>query len=714
VPEYVCVKYLNSTGHPLVGSGYLVRDGVVLTANHVADGTGHEVWCDGVKYDVDPAGTVLSGRNDVDLAILRLATCPAQTPSLSYGRVRRDPGIIHDCIAVGYPLWAVSTQLRQYSTKQVEGFIRTADQVPTDGNAGNQLLRLTIKWQPSDPLVEVPEGLLDQQDDSLWSGMSGAVVTCRDNTFVIGVVHSHNYTSDRNSLTLTPLLALRELHEDKQRAFREALDITDIEHLPEVNGRGQSGSPAAAVMQAARPGGPDPVADAFSDGLRDKCRRDLARLAVPAPQRWDYISLLQLHRDCEQRITAQGPVPELLEARNLAKALWLTVAALPMLDRFGGQAIGTKKLRHLYHRHVQAPSDSGTLDGMLFLAAGVGIREELIAAVDGGQPGDEVVTALGRFMLGIACHWKARQEPAESVDLGDMASWVAKHLKLRRVDIEDFIRGMRRRTWALVDLECTENKGDWPTAVVVQTVSDTEDVKTTTSPAKMKRPPQRLPCQAKSVEEVEELLRDALCTLPEGKVLVDLFLPRPWLEERLAYRDLVQVSDNTYESLSSDYKPHLRWRLHHQRRKLAERLLDRFSEVRWMDGPEDISPEITGDGQLLKDWIAQRSGKQDPPYFIAGSDGSGKGGDPLGTLLMAGYGFFVWFAGEVSKEVRQVAKEAAAAAPTGWNRRDKLPLELAARLHKHEPMIIWSDPTGRADFDLPQHSPWGTQGSVTT
>ena len=71
-----------------------MRDSTVLTANHVARGTGHVVWCDGATYRVDPDQKVLSGTDEVDLGVLRLIGHPAQPDPPSYAQIPRDPGVI--------------------------------------------------------------------------------------------------------------------------------------------------------------------------------------------------------------------------------------------------------------------------------------------------------------------------------------------------------------------------------------------------------------------------------------------------------------------------------------------------------------------------------------------------------------------------------------------------------------------------------------------
>ena len=374
--RYVLIRYQDSAGTRRIGSGYIVRGSTVLTANHVADGTGHQIECDdsAESYSADPAKTVLSGTDEVDLGVLQLAGDPLQLEQLSFGRVGRDAMIINDCMAVGFPRWTADERDRQYESKQVEGFIRTAERVRMrrSGGADGQLLRLTIKWKAGDRRVPVPAGQLDGVPENPWGGMSGAVVTA-PGMVLIGVVHSHNHARDRNVLTVTPLLALTQLREAKRRQFCDALGIADLNDLPMVTSQELSGLPGrAAVTQPVRRRITTSPASVFSDGIRDRFQQELARLGLQAPPAWDRDALEQLYRDCRQRVMLQGADAELRRARDLAKALWLAAAALPLLSRFGGQEIDIRKLQYLYHQHVQSPPECATLDGMLIRAAGVG------------------------------------------------------------------------------------------------------------------------------------------------------------------------------------------------------------------------------------------------------------------------------------------------------------------------------------------------------
>jgi vWA-MoxR associated protein C-terminal domain len=709
VPRYVHIKYTDPHGNRLVGSGYIVRENTVLTANHIADGTGHEVWCDGTTYRVDPDQKVLSGTNQVDLGVLRLIGHPAQADPPSYAQIPRDPGTIRDCLAVGYPRWVAEVmQAGNYTSKQVVGRVLPADQVSIVGKASSQLLKLTINWEPGDPLVP-GYGALSEQADSPWAGMSGAVVTCRNNAFVLGVIHSHNYTNDPNSLTLTPLLALKDLPPPKQQEFYAALGIADIDALTKLPERAQVGIPGEA--NGGQPGQapvPSLPTVSFSDGIRDNCVQKLAGLGVPLPQRWDYPSIEQMYLDCDKR-ALQGTDAGLFQARDVTKAIWLTAGALTVLEPFVADFTSTQ-LQYVYEDHVRIAPDSATLDGMLYQAAGTGITEENKAAMRGRQPGAEAVTALGRFMLGIADRWKARRKSAVTMDLGELdlmplKSWITRHLGHQAPDIENYLSRIRRRTWALIEFVSWElspeapasGKRELPTAILIQTVSDSGEVRW------KRRNLQKLT----SERDVEQELRDLVDSwLPRGdNVIVDLFLPRDWLDAGVEHWKLIKV-DGAYQSLHRKYDARVRWAKHRNDPDLAELLRTRFRCMDWTDNPGDIPSEITGDPEKLQRWIEDRDPEifedtQDPPYYIGSSHGA-VGHDPLRALLREGYGFIAWFTGEATEAVRTQAARVADTFPLPLDRKDKLPRRLTASLREPQPVIIWSDPGGRRGFDMPQ------------
>ena len=88
----------------------------------------------------------------------------------------------------------------------------TGDGVDPDtiGQADSELLTLICDQLPGSP-PPVPQGNL-AAPASPWGGMSGAVVLAEDPVLgdvIIGVIRSHNAAQGGQSLTMTPLTALR-------------------------------------------------------------------------------------------------------------------------------------------------------------------------------------------------------------------------------------------------------------------------------------------------------------------------------------------------------------------------------------------------------------------------------------------------------------------------------------------------------------------------
>jgi hypothetical protein len=488
-----------------------------------------------------------------------------------------------------------------------------------------------------------------------------------------------------------------------------------------------------------------PPAAGFSADVRDRYGPALAAAGLPAPGQWDEAAMDELRHACQ----AAFRLPD--EARqaattDLIEALAMAVRALPLVIQMGGREISIGKLRHLYRRHVGRWPGAVSREEMLILAASASIAERRRAASDPSYE-PEPLTALARFMLGIAGQWKADGTAMDDPDLRGLTDWLTGPLMQQEEDVAQYLADrVGSRAWALVELSGRESgERTRPDAIVIDLI-----------PERGKPETRRIPCAASEAaagpaggaahaestpgtpdsaasgdEAVLRALREAVSMLPETDVIVDLCLPRHWLDAGVEHWDVVEAG-GVYESMSRHFNPRLRWAMHRHDPKLGKRLRDRFQAVDWSAAPEAIPATVTSDPASLRAWLDDRdqAGTRHPPYFC-GTSPRGTGHDPLGALLREGYGFAVWFttrppAATTAADEAGAARAAARAADAADHacaqaaslavditeahaRRNDLPQFLAARLRAHRPAIIWSDPEGREDFPLPSPRGGGTR-----
>jgi hypothetical protein len=450
-----------------------------------------------------------------------------------------------------------------------------------------------------------------------------------------------------------------------------------------------------------RPLAGPPTSAAFTSGIRDRYRHALAEAGLPVPDVWDEAALDDLRR-AYQANAKQGPDA----TADLLESLCQAVRALPVLDHIGGSEISIAKLRYLYRQHIGRWPDSASREDMLILAASATVAERRRIVTDPGYSAGPLI-ALARFMLGIAGHWKAAATGPAMLDdpgLSLLADWLTGPLMQQREDAARYLAAeVGGRTWALLELvgEDTAERTR-PAGIVLDLISERGEIDT-----------RHVPCDliagAATPEEcVKHALREVVSMLPEGEVLIDLCLPRQWLDADMEHWDVVQVGGR-HESISRHYSPRLRWAMHRHDHKLRMRLEKRCRAVDWSAEPEAIPVTVTSDSAALAGWLESRDREEarHPPYFAAIVP-SGTDHDPLGTLLWEGYGFAVWFGAQTA----QPACAHAARVAVGMKvpeRRNDLPQALAARLRELLPVIIWSDPEGRSGFPMPSSRGGGTR-----
>jgi tetratricopeptide (TPR) repeat protein len=224
------VHYDGLAGVQCVGSGLLIDDSTVLTADHVADGRAHCVEVAGRTHAV--ASALRSDSPDVDLALLTLTKPVAGFGRLRCARVDQARiGRIDGCSALGFPRWAKTS--RRISA-QVDGTVPTGEGFESLSGEGLRPRLLTLVGDRNPRMPPIPQGVLTDTNagapTSTWGGMSGAVVVSDD--LVIGVVCSHNLAAGEASLTVTPLTAIDTLPEPRRGRFWDALGVTDSAALP--------------------------------------------------------------------------------------------------------------------------------------------------------------------------------------------------------------------------------------------------------------------------------------------------------------------------------------------------------------------------------------------------------------------------------------------------------------------------------------------------
>jgi Trypsin-like peptidase domain len=186
----------------MVGSGYLLRDGLVLTAGHVVDVAGEQ------DCEVRPLGeeqwlkaqVAWRGTGDCDVALLRvLASAGAMRPMQPavLGRVVGHERV--EARAVGF----AAAQARPDGTRDTEDL--RGEVVPLSARKSG---RLTISIDGSVP--EVVNG------HSLWEGMSGAALFCGGLLVGVVIVAPQHFGGDRlEAISLTAIAS--------DAAFRMAL-----------------------------------------------------------------------------------------------------------------------------------------------------------------------------------------------------------------------------------------------------------------------------------------------------------------------------------------------------------------------------------------------------------------------------------------------------------------------------------------------------------
>jgi hypothetical protein len=114
--------------------------------------------------------------------------------------------------------------------------------------------------------------------------------------------------------------------------------------------------------------------------------------------------------------------------------------------------------------------------------------------------------------------------------------------------------------------------------------------------------------------------------------------------------------------------------------------------------PKALVDALLLDESRLRQWIRRDVGHA---WLIGGQPFAGQS-SPLRLLLKEGYGFLIWFPRGGDARHRRVISRVVARIPVAA-RRAVIPDELPGLPIK--PVIIWDDPRGRGDFELPSPIP---------
>jgi Trypsin-like peptidase domain len=232
VDRVVAVAATLRDGREQIGSGYLLRGRLVLTAEHCTrDGvTGAPAAQLRVVRASDGAVTQVAGMvadRGLDVAVLRLAdSAPwdAGLPPPAFARVdQSQAGVLDDCTGIGFPLFQRDPAQRTRHTSEFHGTVYQTD----ERESGHLLMREPL-IHPG-PVISPGGAAWGEQGEqglSPWGGLSGALMFYRGRA--IGVVVEHHSRQGDSALRAIGFERVAAVSAE----IRQALGLPEPDGLP--------------------------------------------------------------------------------------------------------------------------------------------------------------------------------------------------------------------------------------------------------------------------------------------------------------------------------------------------------------------------------------------------------------------------------------------------------------------------------------------------